>query len=339
MKKATRVLMVILALVYVFSAIGLANAEVMQIKPKGDKKIKIGVMDLISSIEVAALFNQRHQKWSKDRGWDCQIFDLNFNIAQSQTVMENMISAGYDGIIVNWTAPKYYEKQIKKAFDKGIPVIIIAGFNMVPGLIADFVAWNSAMGGMTAEYLSGRLKRGDKIIAYYYTGIASAVTRFAFAKAGFDAYGIEIAQEMSPTPGKDPAQDAYDSIKNALLGDTKKEIKGIWALSDSHGVSAARAAGDVGRKDVIVVTADDSPRTYEALRTLPNLQGVVGYNGTANVFMDDMFAIFEKVFAGEPVETHQYRGLDCYLVTKENIPPRGYFYSPCGSYEGRPKDY
>jgi ABC-type sugar transport system substrate-binding protein len=338
MKKMTRVFLVILALVFVFTSIGLANAEVLQIKPKGDKKIKIGVMDLISSIEVAALFNKRYQKWSKDRGWDCQIFDLNFNFAQSGPVMENMISAGYDGIIVNWTAPKLYEKQIKKAFDQGIPVIIVAGFDMVPGLIADFVAWNSAMGGMTAEYLSGRLKRGDKIIAYYYSTITASISRFRIAKTVFDAYGIEIVQELSPTPGKDPAQDAYDSITNALLSDTKKEIKGIWALSDSHGPAAARAAGDLGRKDVIVVTADDSPRTYEALRTLPNLQAVVGYNGNAHVFMDDMFKIFEKVFAGEPVETHQYRGLDCYLVTKRSIPPRGYFYSTRG-YEGRPKDY
>lgn len=338
MKKTVRVLMVILVLVFAFSAIGVANGEVLQIKPKGDKKIKIGVMDLISSIEVAALFNQRYQKWSKARGWDCQIFDLNFNFAQAGPVMENMISAGYDGIIVNWTAPKLYEKQIRKAFDKGIPVIIVAGFDMVPGLLADFVAWNSAMGGMTAEFLSGKLKRGDKILAYYYSTITASVTRFRVAKAIFDAYGIEIAQQLSPTPGKDPAQDAYDSITNALLSDTKKEIKGIWALSDSHGVPAARAAGDAGRKDVVVVTADDSPRAYTALRTLPNLKGVVGYNGTAHVFIDDMFELFEKVFAGEPVETHQYRGLDCYLVTKENIPPEGYFYSPCG-YKGRPKDY
>ena len=90
MKKATRFLMVILVLVYAVTCIGLANAEVLQIKPKGDKKIKIGVMDLISSIEVAALFNQRYQKWSKERGWDCQIFDLNFNFAQAGPVMENV---------------------------------------------------------------------------------------------------------------------------------------------------------------------------------------------------------------------------------------------------------
>ncbi len=336
MKKRMRVLMMIVAFVYVIGALGLANAEVLQIKAKGDKKIKIGVMDLISAIEVAALFNARYKEWSKKRGWDCQVFDLNFNMAEAPTVMDNMISAGYDAIIVNWTAPSLYKDQIKKAFDKGIPVIIVAGFDMVPGLVADFVAWNSAMGGMTAEYLSGRLNRGDKIIAYYYGQITASVSRYKIAKSVFDQHGIKIAQEIYPAGG-DPAQETYDAITNALLADKNKEIKGIWALSDSHGPAAARAAGDAKRDDVVVVTADDSPQTYKALRNLPNLQGVIGYNGNAHVFMEDMFAVLDKAFAGEPVETNQYRGMDCYLVTKENQPPEGYFYSTTG-YKG-PKDY
>lgn len=338
MKKVTRVLMVILALVYVTTALGLANAEMMQIKPKGDKKIKIGVMDLISSIEAAANFNKRYVKRAKERGWECQIFDLNFNYGQAQPVMENMITAGYDGIIINWTEPEGYKMQIKKAFDKGIPVIIIAGFKKLPGIVADFVAWNTAIAGMNAEYLAGRLKRGDKIVAAYHSTLSFAVTRFQIAKKVFDLYGIEVVQELSPTPGKDPDQDAYDSVTNVLLRDSKKEIKGIWAQTEGYGLPAARAARDSGRKDVIVTTGDDSPRTYEALRTIPNLKAVIGYNGNLDVYIDDLFKIFDKVFAGEAVEMNQYRGIDCYLVTKENLPPRGYFYSTCG-YEGRPKDY
>ena len=153
MKKATRILIVILALVYVFSALGLANAETFKIKPKGDKQIKIGVMDLQSAWGVAASFNKMYKKWAKARGWDCQVFDLGFKIEKSQTVMANMVSAGYDAIIVNWTAPSYYKQQLKRAYDKGIPVIIIAGDNMIPGMIANFVAWDTAMGGLTAELL------------------------------------------------------------------------------------------------------------------------------------------------------------------------------------------
>jgi len=340
MKKATRILMVILALVYVFSALGLANAETFKIKPKGDKKIKIGVMDLNSAWGVAASFNKMYKKWAKARGWDCQVFDLGFKIEKSQTVMENMVSAGYDAIIVNWTAPSYYKQQLKRAYDKGIPVIIIAGENMIPGMIANFVAWDTAMGGLTAELLAGSIKRGSKIIAYYNSGIPVAVKRFNFAKAVFKENKIEIVAALTPSTGKDPEQDAFDKVTNTLLADSKKEIKGIWAQSDYMGIPAARAALALNRKDIIVVTADDTPRAYDALRNMPNMVGIAGYNGNVKTTIDDIFTIFENAFAGKPVKTNQYCGINVYMVTKQTAPPKGYYYNPGGTgYEGRAKDY
>jgi len=340
MKKVTRILMVILALVYVFSAIGLANAGTFKIKPKGDKKIKIGVMDLNSAWEVAAGFNKLYKKWCKARGWECQIFDLGFKIEKSQAVMDNMISAGYDGIIVNWTAPSYYKQQLKRAYDKGIPVIIIAGENMIPGMIANFVAWDTAMGGLTAEFLAGNIKRGSKILAYYNSGIPVAVKRYNFAKAVFKMNELEIVASLTPSTGKDPEQDAFDKVTNTLLADSKKEIKGIWAQSDYMGIPAARAALALDREDIIVVTADDTPRAYDALRNMPNMLGIAGYNGNVTIFLDDIFTIFEDAFAGKPIRTNQYRGMNVYLVTKETAPPKGYYYNPGGTgYEGRAKDY
>ena len=340
MKKATRILMVILALVFVFSALGLANAGTLKIEPKGDKKIKIGVMDLQSAWEVAAGFNKLYKKWCKARGWECQIFDLGFKIERSQAVMDNMISAGYDGIIVNWTAPSYYKQQLKRAYDKGIPVIIIAGENMIPGMIANFVAWDTAMGGLTAELLAGSIKRGSKIIAYYNSGIPVAVKRYNFARAVFKENKIEIVASLTPSTGKDPEQDAFDKVTNTLLADSKKEIKGIWAQSDYMGIPAARAALALNRKDIIVVTADDTPRAYEALRTMPNLVGLAGYNGNVAPMLDGMFGMMEDAFAGKPIRTNQYRGMNVYLVTKETAPPKGYYFNPGGTgYEGRAKDF
>ncbi len=340
MKKINRFITVILSFAFIISALGTVNAGTFKIEPKGDKKIKIGVMDLNSAWEVAAGFNKMYKKWAKARGWDCQVFDLGFKIEKSQAVMENMVSAGYDAIIVNWTAPSYYKQQLKMAYDKGIPVIIVAGENMIPGMIANFVAWDTAMGGLTAEFLAGNIERGSKILAYYNSGIPVAVKRYNFAKAVFADSKLEIVAALTPSTGKDPEQDAFDKVTNTLLADSKKEIKGIWAQSDYMGIPAARAALALNRKDIIVVTADDTPRAYDALRNMPNMLGIAGYNGNVKIFLDDIYAIFEDAFAGKPVRTNQYRGMNVYLVTKETAPPKGFYYNPGGTgYEGRAKDY
>jgi ABC-type sugar transport system substrate-binding protein len=106
------------------------------------------------------------------------------------------------------------------------------------------------------------------------------------------------------------------------------------------GIPAARAALALNREDVVVVTADDTPRAYEALRTMPNLIGLAGYNGYVAPMLDNMFGMMEDVFAGKPVRTNQFVGLDVYLVTKATAPPAGYYYNPRGTgYKGRPKDF
>jgi ABC-type sugar transport system substrate-binding protein len=110
MKRLKVVFMLFVAVVFLATTLGAAQAGVFQIKPKGNKKIKIGVLDLISSIEVAALANNWFRKHAKDRGWDLQVFDINGDYAKAQSMMENMITAGYDGIIINWTDFKYEDE-------------------------------------------------------------------------------------------------------------------------------------------------------------------------------------------------------------------------------------
>ncbi len=136
MKKIQTVLIVLVAFIFIATTLGTAQAGTFQIPPKGKKKIKIGVLDLITAIEVSALANNYYRKWAKERGWDIQVFDMGFNYANAQGIMDNMITAVYDAIIVNWVDFKYYPKQVLKAYEKGIPVQGIACGNNVPGVIS-----------------------------------------------------------------------------------------------------------------------------------------------------------------------------------------------------------
>jgi ABC-type sugar transport system substrate-binding protein len=340
MKKTTfrTILTLTVALAFATSFLGPAQAGTFQIEPKGDKKIKIGVMDLISSIEVAAYANSWYRKHAEERGWSLQVFDLNVDYAKSQTVMENMITAGYDAILVNWTDFKYYDQQILKAHKKGIPVQGIACGNMRPGIVSHGAAPSMPFGALSSLFLATKLNEGDKILVYHDPRVATSLFRFNTAKVTFDAYNIKIQQELHYPGSGDPSQVSYEMLKNALLADTKKEIKGIWTHWEGYGVSAARAAHDMGRDEIIVSTCDDSPNTYSALRNLPTLHATTGTIGMTPYWTGRLFKNLDKIFAGKPFEEQEVWFSVPYLVTKDNLPPKGYFFSNCG-YEGRPPDF
>ena len=65
--------------------------------------------------------------------------------------MDNMITAGYDAILVNWTDFKYYDQQIMKAYKAGIPVQGIACGNMQPGVISHGIAPSMPFGALSAR--------------------------------------------------------------------------------------------------------------------------------------------------------------------------------------------
>jgi len=337
-KRIQTALIVLVALIFVATTLGSAQAGTFQIKPKGDKKIKIGVLDLISSIEVAALANNWYRKHAKDRGWDLQVFDLNVDYSKAQPFMENMITAGYDAILVNWTDFKYYDQQVMKAYNKGIPVQGIACGNMAPGVISQGIAPEMAFGALSSLYLASKLKEGDKILVYHDPRVGTSLFRFNTAKVTFEMYRIKIAQELHYPGTGDPSQVCYEMMKNAFLADTKKEIKGVWTHWEGYGIPSARAAMDMGRKEVVVVTSDDSPNTYKELRDLPTFYATAGTIGLAPEWTGRLFRNLDKIFAGKPFEDQEVWFSVPYLVTKDTLPPKGYFFSPCG-YKGRPPDF
>ena len=116
------------------------------------------------------------------------------------------------------------------------------------------------------------------------------------------------------------------------------ELKGIMTTWEGFGVQAARAAHDLGRDDVMVATTDDSPNTYNEMRKLPTLQATAGVVGQAKAINDEIFDILEKVFKGDALQSQKFYPFLARLVTKENLPPKGYFYNPQG-YKGRKPDF
>ena len=335
-KVGQRVLIVLIALVFVATT-AFAAAPMFKIAPKGNKKIRIGVLDPNAAIEMAAVFNDVHAKYAKQRGWELVYVDLKDNFVESGNALDNMISAGYDGIIIHYIGLKMCDKQVKKAFDKGIPVITVAAMGAeYPGVVADIGPMEAGMGALTAEFMASKLQPNDKVVTLHIPLLEINQIRQASAKGVFAAYNRTVARELFYPLTGDPTQWAYDQTKNVLLGDTKKEIKGIWCAYDGFGTNAARAAHDLGRDDVIVATVDDGSNVYVQMRKLPTMQAASGFACMSKEINAEVFDIFDKVFKGEQVQSQMIVPFWPRLVTKANLPPKGYYIRACGGYSGPP---
>ncbi len=116
-----------------------------------------------------------------------------------------------------------------------------------------------ADGSLATLYLTTKLKEGDKVLAFYDPHVSDNVFRWAASKVVLDLYRLKVYQELNYPGTGDPSQVCYDMVKNTLLADTKKEIKGIWTSWEGYGIPAARAAVDMGRKEIVVVTINALP--------------------------------------------------------------------------------
>jgi len=232
MKKANFIkLLFTIMLVFVFTGftIGAVSAETLQIKPKTNKKIKIGVIDLISAIEVAALFNNHYKEAAKRRGWEVQVMDLNMAREKGEQTLDNLITAGYDGVIINWTAVTFFEKALARAYDNGIPVFGLACGAVTKGITGEYSMWDGAGGALGANYLAVKLGQGKKVLAFYDPQQAIHRQRFGGAKGVLEAYGIQIKELHYPGSG-DPQMTAdLDRVQNTCYLIAVDHSRLTWA--------------------------------------------------------------------------------------------------------------
>jgi len=333
--KMTKIVVILLATIFVVSSFGMVQAgDTFKIPPKGDKQITIGVMDLISSIEIAATYNKWHRAAAEKRGWKVQVFDVNMKYDQAPVIMENLISMKVDAIVTHWVTPKYYEKQIKKAWKMGIPVIGIANGTMPDGIVAEYSLLQGVAGAISAEYLATKLKKGDEVVTFWNPGMLISKVTHSTAKGLLEGHGMKIRQEIGFTGSGDMREYAYNAVNNALVADVDKKIRGFWMYDG--GPEAARACMDNKREDIIVVTRHDTAIIVEAMRKYPTLQATSAYSFADPLLHAGVYSLLDKIFTGEEVAMKQYHGYLPGLLTRDTLPPKGYVFDPnAPDYKGR----
>lgn len=316
-----------------------AVAETKQYKSKRGKKIKIAVMDFNSLYENSVIANEAYQKIFKKRGWKCDVFDLKGNLVEASTIMQNIIAAGYDGICINWVPIEYYKQELILAEKKQIPVLTFGTEFNAPGMVKVNKPFHMGQGLVTANFLATEiLKSGGKVVVLTLNAHNAALERYLALKTLFDYNNIEIYKELEVDITKDFYIWAEETVTNLLLADKNKEIKGIWTFHETTGAPAAKAAHKAGRDDVIIVTCDDSPGVYKAMRDYPNL---LATTSTMSYHVQNVERIiceegFDIIFAGKEFETSVVEYQPLIIITQDNLPPEGYYFRSDGKYTGKP---
>lgn len=130
-----------------------------------EKKYKIGFSQCISKDNWRKAMDYEMQvEASLYSELDLTIFQANGNVEQQKTQIESMIESGFDVIIISPAEPEPLISVIEKAFDKGIPIIIVDRKINSEKFTAFVGADNLEVGRNAGNYIASSNKKDINVI-------------------------------------------------------------------------------------------------------------------------------------------------------------------------------
>lgn len=168
--------------------------------------------------------------------------------------IERFISQGVDLLIVSPNEAEYVTPAVERAYDKGIPVVLVDRKTASDKYTAFVGGDNYMLGRLAGEYIADRLK-GKGVIAEL-TGLKGSTPAYERQKGLHDALkdfpGIRITASADAAWLKEDAERLADSILK-----THEKIDLIFAQNDRMAVGAYEAAKRYGKeKEMLFMGVD-----------------------------------------------------------------------------------
>ncbi|MGX2967052.1 substrate-binding domain-containing protein [Ursidibacter sp. B-7004-1] len=228
-------------------------------------------------------------------------------------MVDNAVNRGVAGIVLAASDPVALVPAVKKAYESGIPVVLIdSGLNSDGKYYQSFLATdNRAAGRLAAEKLLAKVKSGKVAVMSFTQGAASAIERTGGfidevkAKADYKLIGpyysdSEMVKALNQTED--------------VLG-SNPDIAAIFGANEPTAVGMARAVKQKGFAGKIVAVGFDGNSDLQNFVRDGTLDGIVvqssyqmGYKGIDTI---------GKLIKGEKVEKFIDTGV--VYVTKDNI--------------------
>lgn len=228
-------------------------------------------------------------------------------------MVDNAVNRGVAGIVLAASDPVALVPAVKKAYESGIPVVLIdSGLNSDGKYYQSFLATdNRAAGKLAAEKLLAKVKGGKVAVMSFTQGAASAIERTGGfidevkSKADYKIIGPYYSNSEMVT--------ALNQTEDVL--GSNPDIAAIFGANEPTAVGMARAVKQKGFAGKIVAVGFDGNSDLQNFVRDGTLDGIVvqssyqmGYKGVDTI---------GKIIKGEKVEKVIDTGV--VYVTKENI--------------------
>lgn len=249
-------------------------------------------------------------------------YKISFQGPQAETAIDeevnmvnNAINRGVSGIVLAASDPDALIPPVKKAFENGIPVVIIdSGINSDGKYYQSFLATdNRAAGKLAAEKLLAKhgMKMGKVAVMSYTPGAASAIDRTG-------GFMDEIKKQkdiklMEPLYSQSDMVTALNQTIDVLT--SNPDLTAIFGANEPTAVGMARAVKERGYAGKLVAVGFDGNKDLQNFVRDGTLEGIVvqssyqmGYKGIDTI---------NKILKGEKVDKFIDTGV--VFVTKDNI--------------------
>ncbi|QTO01444.1 ABC transporter substrate-binding protein [Aggregatibacter sp. 2125159857] len=236
-------------------------------------------------------------------------------IDEEVNMVNNAINRGVSGIVLAASDPEALIPPVKKAFENGIPVVIIdSGINSDGKYYQSFLATdNRAAGKLAAEKLLAKhgMKKGKVAVMSYTPGAASAIER----TGGFmdEVKKQQDIKLMEPLYSQSDMVTALNQTIDVLT--SNPDLTAIFGANEPTAVGMARAIKERGFAGKLVAVGFYGNQDLQNFVRDGTLEGIVvqssyqmGYKGVNTI---------NKIIKGEKVDKFIDTGV--VFVTKDNI--------------------
>lgn len=251
-----------------------------------------------------------------DAGAEVSVINTNNDFSQLASRLEDVVSAGTDGIVLVSADPGQLSNQLQDVFESEIPVFgCDSGF--IEGMQVNATSDNYQMGELIVKYLFDDLMGGKgTVIALTHRPHPGVVKRCeAFDDLIKEYPDITLITEQH-VPAEQPINDAQDIVENLLLANPDPDsITAIWAAWDEPAIGATQALQEAGRSQVLVTGVDGNEQAISLVKEGTNLKATVKQNfeGMAQIVYEQM----ARYFKGEEIEKGEMYA-PATLITQEN---------------------
>ena len=236
-------------------------------------------------------------------------------IDEEVNMVNNAINRGVSGIVLAASDPEALIPPVKKAFENGIPVVIIdSGINSDGKYYQSFLATdNRAAGKLAAEKLLAKhgMKKGKVAVMSYTPGAASAIERTGgFMDEVKKQHDIKL---MEPLYSQSDMVTALNQTIDVLT--SNPDLTAIFGANEPTAVGMAHAIKERGFAGKLVAVGFDGNQDLQNFVRDGTLEGIVvqssyqmGYKGVNTI---------NKIIKGEKVDKFIDTGV--VFVTKDNI--------------------